>query len=208
MLRNVPHMAHICVNWPLFGLDEGICELYIRVRHLRDDGDVDVSVSLQRVAIRALTVLLMGSASVAHSQAPPLPKLSELDFRSAASVTATPVFPEDAYKAHKTGVAVALVSTDPQGTVIKVEVLESPSPSIAHALTDALEKWRFVHGTMEGRPTGILGKITYYFLIQEGRPVVLSPENAPFVGARWPIKPPFRNRVQRLRSLGSKTDGP
>ena len=122
-----------------------------------------------------------------HSQTTKLSRFSGRNLRTITETTVVPLYPQDAIKARQTGVAVALVTVTEKGVVSKVEVLEAPSTSIGGSLSDALSQWRFKTATIDGHQTGYTGKVTYYFVFQDGKPVVLSPDQAPYIG-HWPSK--------------------
>ncbi|MGO9097698.1 MAG: energy transducer TonB [Bryobacteraceae bacterium] len=111
-------------------------------------------------------------------------RVSESSFRHAATNIVVPVYPLEAVRSGVHGVAVADVQIDETGAVSRVQVLEAPSPSIGRAMISALSKWRLPPTTISGRPTVLLGKVTYYFFIEKGRPKVASPAEAPYLG-RW-----------------------
>ena len=119
-----------------------------------------------------------------HSQDVRTRRISELRLRKLARKVVLPEFPPDAIRARKAGVAVAVLDIDEHGTVVRVETLEAPSPSIGTALSQALSHWSFTPPVLEGVPMKMHGKLTFYFLFQGGKAVVLSPEEAPFVGCQ------------------------
>ena len=110
------------------------------------------------------------------------PRLSERNLRRDATAISVPRYPDEDVKAHKAGVAVAEIAVDEKGKVKAVRMLEAPSNTIAAAMSQALLEWKFAGGAINGNPSGIVGKVTYYFVFQHGKPVVLSPEDAPYLG--------------------------
>jgi len=114
----------------------------------------------------------------------------EFRLREHAIKSDLPVFPDDAIRDKKTGVAVAIVEVDTAGRVSEVTVLEAPAPSIEEALVRTLKLWRFKPFQLEnGTPTRVRSKLTFYFVIQNNsRPAVYNSANAPYVG-RWPENP-------------------
>ena len=137
-----------------------------------------------RFSCTALFALAILSRTPAHSQTASLPRFSGHDLRKITETTVRPEFPQEAIKAGKTGVAVAMVTVNETGIVTGVEVLEAPAPSIAQAVSQALSQWRFKTATSNGRTTGYTGKVTYYFVFQQGKAVVLDPDQTPYLG-RW-----------------------
>lgn len=57
-------------------------------------------------------------------------------------------------------------------------------------MTQALRQWRFTPSILKRskEAVGWQGKVTYYFVIENGKGVVYAPKDAPYVG-RWPEKP-------------------
>jgi TonB family protein len=128
-----------------------------------------------------LVMLFLGPASDAASPEQPVRVIERL-LRSQALTAAPPVYPADAIAAHDRGVVVAEITVGMTGHVDRVEILEAPSVSIATAVTNALDRWRFARRTVESRAVRTIGKITYYFVIDESGGHVYSPDDAPYVG--------------------------
>jgi len=125
------------------------------------------------------------------SQSPNLPVSGwtiERFLRMKATKVIRPDYPEDAIRAHKTGVAVAQIWLNQGGGVSKVEVLEAPCESIANSLRRAVTQWRFEAFTdNNGQPIVVSGKLTFYFQITNGKGTVLDPADTGYVG-HWPEK--------------------
>jgi Gram-negative bacterial TonB protein C-terminal len=119
---------------------------------------------------------------IAEPAAPPW--ASELMLRGMAVKTVMPVFPVSAVRAHRKGVAVAMVYVDPTGHVSRVETVRSPTQSISDSMSNALSQWTF---KLEPGMRIISGKITFYFEYEGDKPVVLDPANAGYVG-EWPLE--------------------
>ena len=141
-------------------------------------GSLSTLVKVIGVLVAVLTFL----SGLVYSQSPSPPRMSEKSLRKIAKATTKPLFPEDAIRQRQTGVAVAKMTIDESGSVFKVEVLEAPNETIGASLTKALLEWRFEPNEINGRPTKLTGKVTYYFVFQNGKPVVLSPDEAPYLG--------------------------
>jgi len=103
-----------------------------------------------------------------------------------------PSYPDGAIKKGESGLVVALVSVREDGVVLNVKILEAPSESIKASVLTALGAWRFNHGTINGKATGITGKISFYFVLKKGVGIVFNPDDAPYVG-RWPPEMNSRN---------------
>ena len=140
-----------------------------------------------RFSVRMLLAMTIIFSVPVHSQTTSSARFSGRSLRTITETTVAPLYPQDAITARRTGVAVALVTVTEKGVVSKVEVLEAPTPSIGASLSDALSQWRFKTATIDGHATGYTGKVTYYFVFQNGKPAVLDPNQAPYIG-RWPTK--------------------
>jgi TonB family protein len=133
------------------------------------------------------------SADTARSQLRPdryTGVVSELNLRKRAIKRELPPFPEDAIRAHETGVAVAAIEVDTSGRVFEVTVLEAPARSIEESVAKTLMAWRFEPFVLPstGQRDRVRGKLTFYFVIEGGIPKVYGADDAPYLG-RWPEKP-------------------
>lgn len=114
-------------------------------------------------------------------------RVAEASLRSFAVSRVLPAFPGDAIAKRATGVGVARVEVDERGAVSRVDVLTAPTRSIEQAIERAVKQWRFSPVTLGGRPYRVSGKVTFYFVMERGRGVVLNPEGAGYLG-QWPEK--------------------
>jgi TonB family protein len=116
--------------------------------------------------------------------------LGQLTIREQAIWKVDPTYPEDDIRMGVSGVAVAELDVDEKGSITDLEIVEAPSPSIEEAMAKAIRQWRFTPTILKrtGKPVGWHGKVTYYFVIENGRGAVYAPKDAPYVG-RWPEKP-------------------
>ena len=88
-----------------------------------------------------------------------------------------PVFPSEAQKENAAGVAVAQVRIDDRGVLTSVGILQAPHASIAQATLAAVKQWEFnFYPTAEGTPECFNGKLTFYFVIENGRGYVRNPK--------------------------------
>jgi TonB family protein len=111
---------------------------------------------------------------------------AEINLRRMARKRSQPIYPEDALRDFKTGVAVAEIHLDERGRVVGVDMLEAPSISIRNSVSEALEHWRFDPALDEnGKPALLSGKLTFYFEIKDGKGIVFDPADAGYLG-RWP----------------------
>jgi TonB family protein len=125
-------------------------------------------------------------ASVCVSQSVHTGKTSELNLRRQALRIVLPTYPSVAVRGHKTGVAVAKIYVGADGTVSGSELLESPTPSIADAVSRAVAQWQFKPFVWsDGKSVVVSSVLTFYFEFRNGKPVVLNPDEAGYVG-KWP----------------------
>jgi TonB family protein len=99
-------------------------------------------------------------------------RVSEMGMRRAATKIVMPAFPEAARKRGAKGVAVAELELNAEGVVVRFQILESPDPLIKVAVAEAVQKWKFQPQTLNGEPVNIIGKLTFYYLVDghgEGR---------------------------------------
>ena len=117
--------------------------------------------------------------------------IAEKTLRSHAITAELPIYPEDAVRARKSGVAVAVVEVDTVGRVSHVSILEAPSASIAASVKETVARWRFqpfVRGVTD-QATAMRGKVVFYFVIAGGKGTVYTSTHAPYIG-RWPEERP------------------
>ena len=125
-----------------------------------------------RGALIALLPLLLVAAPAAAQQTgqpvgPDWPNFtSEGAMRRRAKNAVMPAYPEAALRGGVQGLAVALVTFDVEGAVIKVDILNSPDESVAEAVSDALKRWTFTPSTL-GK--SMQGTLRFSFSIEEGR---------------------------------------
>lgn len=82
-----------------------------------------------------------------------------------------PVFPAASLERKSEGVVVLQVTADPTGQVGDAVVLEAPDAEIGAAARAAALEWRF-----STSPRTVQSKLTFYFVIENGRGVVRNPE--------------------------------
>lgn len=88
-----------------------------------------------------------------------------------------PAYPASGLASGTQGAVVSELVLQPSGIVSRVKVLEAPDPDIAAATADALRRWTF-HPTIVDRDEGpipIRGKISLYFVIENGHGSVQTP---------------------------------
>lgn len=127
------------------------------------------------VTALSLFVLLMGTSCTAP---PPCLELTarEASIRDIAVRKVLPIFPPEAANASVSGVAVAQVRIDENGTLTSVEVLQAPHPSIAQATVAAIKQWEFKFTKNQATPECFNSKLTFYFVIEDGKALVKDPK--------------------------------
>jgi hypothetical protein len=148
--------------------------------------NVLVTTSPRLVVITATIIFALFDTNAAVAARHPMRgRISEIFLRSIATTVAVPLYPESAIRKNASGVAVADVVVNEDGRAGGVTILEAPDPAIAASLRDALYSWTFQAHFSAGE-TSILptGKITYYFVLSDGKGAVYPPSSAPYIG-RW-----------------------
>jgi protein TonB len=77
-----------------------------------------------------------------------------------------PVFPEIARRAHKGGVVTLLCVIDKSGAVVNARVVNSSFAAFDQPALDAVRQWRFVSGSLHGRPVDTFFELTVTFTLQ------------------------------------------
>ena len=113
----------------------------------------------------ALLFLLTTTSLAAQS------RRSEGAFRQGATERIMPAFPAASIAGKSEGVVVLQVTAEPSGQVGNVVVLEAPDADIGAAARAAAIEWRFPMA-----PRSVRSKLTFYFVIENGRDVVRNPE--------------------------------
>ena len=136
-------------------------------------------------------IVFLSCASVAfpyQTESPPYPiRVGEGVLRKKATNVVRPAFPDVAFKKEVTGVVVAWIETDEQGDMVSVTILQSPNKEIGSAVKKALARWRFAPTTLKGKPVGVAGKLTFYYEIENGVGLVLSPDEKRALRALRPV---------------------
>lgn len=123
-------------------------------------------------------------------------KMNAATLRAKATVKPSPHYPLESLAQGIAGVAVAEVTADSEGHVREVDVLEAPSKDVGAAVREAMLKWRFspVRVVGESQDSQVFATFTFYFVINNGRGTVLTPEempDAPASGGNGAVKPPL-----------------
>ena len=105
-------------------------------------------------------------------EAPPEPK-PEGPLRVGGDVKAPvvikrvePLYPDTARKAKIAGVVIVEAIIDKDGNVDKAKVLKGLSMGLSEAAVEAVRKWKFKPGTMNGEPVDVIFDLTVNFTLQ------------------------------------------
>jgi hypothetical protein len=125
--------------------------------------------------VAALAICAPGSAGAQGVN------MGEWGLRQSATSAPMPQYPRTALESGVSGVVVADVLFGVDGRLQTIDILEAPDAHTATAVRDALSQWIVpgaqVMGREEKSPTR--GKLTFYFELQEGKGVVLDPDQMP-----------------------------
>jgi hypothetical protein len=71
---------------------------------------------------------------------------------------------------------VALLELDEYSRLIGVKILEAPDEEIGKSVTEAIKKWKFLKVNTDQGQTQMQGRLTFYFEIIDGKPLVRNPK--------------------------------
>lgn len=132
------------------------------------------------LTIGALVVLavLLSTRHLPVNVVPESEEISAETFAATATATIMPAYPESSLRNRATGVAVALVVSDPDGRVRSVDILQAPDSAIANSMRRSLIQWRFagVAAPSLRPPLEARGRVILYFVIDRGNGLVLTPD--------------------------------
>jgi protein TonB len=105
--------------------------------------------------------------------APPPPEPSEGPLRVGGDVKAPvainrakPDYTDSARKAHTTGVVIVEAIVSKQGQVEQVKVLKGLPMGLSEQAVEAVKKWRFHPGTLNGEPVEVIFTLTVNFTLE------------------------------------------
>lgn len=105
---------------------------------------------------------------------------SEAVLRKYIKTAPRPSFPVEGVKERQLGVVVVRIRLLDDGTVQWAKVLEAPSECLGLSVRDAVLKWQFE--PFWPKPARFYGKLTFYFVEENGKAIVLDPSEAAYVG--------------------------
>lgn len=123
----------------------------------------------------------VAGCAVIQSHKGQIGRTSELVLRNSVTVAPKPEFPSDTLKHNVSGIAVAEILVSPEGEVTKIRVVDAPDALVAKSVTAALLRWHFMLPKEAGGASWS-GLISFYFVISNGRGLVLNPDEAGYVG--------------------------
>jgi len=74
-----------------------------------------------------------------------------------------PLYPEEARKAHISGIVIVQAEIDREGNVAWVHVLKPLPNGLTESALDAVRQWRFSPSTLDGKPVAVLFNLTTNF---------------------------------------------
>ncbi len=104
-----------------------------------------------------------------------LVRVPEVAVRKLATRTVMPVYPESSKNRGTRGVAVAQVNVNETGLLTNVEIIEAPDSEIEQAVIRAVKYWKFNPANVDGKAIPFVGKLTFYFVINERQARVQNP---------------------------------
>jgi len=125
----------------------------------------------------AVVIALLGVTAASAMQYK-VATVPEKTLRQFAKVVVMPVYPDASRRSGAQGVAVAELKIDEEGTVQKVQILEAPDDAIGNAVVMALKSWKFQRPVDDstGKAVRLSGKLTFYFVIENGKGIVRNPQ--------------------------------
>jgi len=115
-----------------------------------------------------------------HESDVPMLKVPEGYLRSRARNVLIPSFPQQSLVRGSQGTAVAFIQVEESGSVSWVQILDSPDDFIGGSVQKALSSWTFEPTSSRSKdntkvPAKVLGKLTFFFKIVDGKGSVSSP---------------------------------
>jgi outer membrane biosynthesis protein TonB len=123
-------------------------------------------------------VVLLMATRFAAAQDRDHAKISERNLRQMEKTHIVPVAPRSLGR-HGLNVFQLYISRN--GTVENIVALQTTSPEAEHAIVTTIKNWRFDQELSDGKPIGVVGRITFYFINLNGRDVFIDPFSQPFV---------------------------
>ena len=118
----------------------------------------------------------LGAMVRGETQRPTLVKVPESVLRKLISKFVMPDYPEGSRERGEQGVAVAEIQVNEAGALTDVRMLEAPSDEIKDAVVNAIRQCKFRSGATDDGPVLMDGKLTFYFVIENGRGTVKNPK--------------------------------
>ena len=102
-------------------------------------------------------------------------KMTEGSIRQKIVRSVMPKYPKGSIVSGSQGVTVLQVLIDEDGSVEKALILESPDEPIGQECVEAVQKWLFKPTTVKEEPQKVTSKLTFYFVIHNGKGRVENP---------------------------------
>jgi rhodanese-related sulfurtransferase len=133
---------------------------------------------LRAAAVCAVAVIVASADGLARSE-DPLIKIGAAALIGRATSEIRPAYPEAALKRRTQGVVVCNVRVGVTGKTRSVDIVQTPDRDIGEALRAALMGVTFSRMLTDpttGRPAELQAKLFWYFVIENGRGLVMTPE--------------------------------
>ena len=126
-------------------------------------------------AVLLMALLCTAVLRAANQQGLRYVTVAEETLRGYALETVMPLYPQRARRRNVQGTAVVQLNVNEQGAVTGVEVLEAPDTLTRESVAQAVKQWRFKSPTIHGQAVSIRGKLTFYYVIKNGKGQVENP---------------------------------
>lgn len=107
--------------------------------------------------------------------APSKISMSEFSLRQRMTQSVVPIYPPESLKKKIQGVVVVEIELNADAELAKFAVLQAPNTEIAQSAEKAVRLSKFKKTTIKGTPISVVGKLTFYFEIKDGRGLVKIP---------------------------------
>ena len=151
-----------------------------RIVTRRDGATIISGAALELWSLGSILILMMASLSGCRPEhgVQQIRKPGGLyGLQEFASHLELPIYPAKSILAGRSGLAVAEVSIDGRGTIRGLTVLEAPDSYIATSVEKAIRDSAFVANDAESGTTLYIGKLYFYFRLQDNSGVVLTPKD-------------------------------
>ncbi len=153
---------------------------YITVRRIPQISRATFSFPARIPKLLILTVGLLSTPFLrkANAQDRDHVKVSELELRKMEHTHITPFISPNS---SSYGLTVVQVFVGKEGLIEKTVILQASSSEAVLAISQALSRWRFNQEMLDGKPVGLMGRISFYSIRMNGKNVLEDPFSEHFV---------------------------